>query len=93
MEDHEKIRLLLMILFLITLYNTGYSQCTGGTSGGAITPGLAWQSVNTIGINGGATGHLMQLPVRHFILAFVVLTEEAPRTIPRFRFWIMQVFL
>ncbi len=49
----KKIRLLLMLLTLTTLYHSGYTQCTGGTSGGAITPGLAWQSVNTVGINGG----------------------------------------
>ncbi|MBK7889072.1 MAG: hypothetical protein IPJ86_17790 [Bacteroidetes bacterium] len=89
----KKIRLLLMILLLITLYHSGYTQCTGGTSGGAITPGLAWQSVNTVGINGGTYRTFNATAGQTFYFSFCGWTVGAPLTIRRFRFWIMQVFL
>ncbi len=45
------------IISLIVLFSLSglrvSAQCTGGTNGGSITPGLAWQSTNTVNIAGG----------------------------------------
>lgn len=44
----------ILIMLAVALANPGFTQCTGGTNGGTITPGLAWSTAGTVGINGGS---------------------------------------
>lgn len=49
----KNIRILFIFLVTVSFHSRLTAQCTGGTNGGAITPGLAWLSTNTANINGG----------------------------------------
>ena len=49
----KSIKFICIVFLSVFVYHHTKAQCTGGSSGGAITPGLAWQSVNTTNLNGG----------------------------------------
>ncbi|MBP7168138.1 MAG: hypothetical protein KBB64_10765, partial [Bacteroidia bacterium] len=45
----------LLVIFLFSLVSADtIAQCTGGTSGGGITPTAAWSSTNTLNIAGNS---------------------------------------